>query len=292
MQVTLTRRDALKLAAIGGGVVFASRLPARRALADADDFFFVQLSDTHWGFDDAKANPDPRASLQSAVTAVATLSRAPDFVVFTGDLTHKTDDGAVRRKRMAEFKEIIRPLSGLRTIFLPGEHDAAADQGAAFREAFGAMHQSFDHKAVHFLTLDNVSDPKGLVGEAQLSWLASDLKPLDPMQPVVVFTHRPLWDLKPDWDWFTGDGAKVTELLAPFKSATVFYGHIHQENHHVTGNVTHISARSALYPLPAPGAQPKKAPLPWDPTATDHGIGWRTITAMGAAIGTEEHPTV
>lgn len=290
MQIKLTRRDALRLAAIGGGIVFASRLaPMARA---ADDFYFVQLSDTHWGFDDPKANPDPRASLDDAVKAIKSLSQAPDFVVFTGDLTHKTDDGAIRRKRMAEFKEIIQPLSGLRTIFLPGEHDAAADQGAAFMENFGATHQSFDHKGIHFVTLDNVSDPKGLVGEQQLAWLAADLKPLDRGQPVVVFTHRPLWDLKLDWDWFTGDGARVTDLLSTFKTATVFYGHIHQENHHKAGSVTHISARSALYPLPTPGSQPKKAPLPWDSTAKDHGIGWRTIAMAGADVKTEEHPTV
>ena len=290
MQVKLTRRDALRLAAIGGGVVFASRLTTTKLLA-ADDFYFVQLSDTHWGFQDPKVNPDPRASLQSAVAAIQSLSQAPDFLVFTGDLTHKTDDGAERRKRMAEFKEIIQPLSGLRTIFLPGEHDAAADQGAAFKENFGETHQSFDHKGIHFVTVDNVSDPKGLVGETQLAWLAGDLKPLKPDQPVVIFTHRPLWDLKPDWDWFTGDGAKVTALLAPFKAATIFYGHIHQENHHVTGNVTHISARSALYPLPAPGAQPKKAPLPWDANAKDHGIGWRMVDVDGSEVKTQEHPT-
>ena len=290
MQVTLTRRDAMRLAAIGGGVVFASRL-VPKALA-AGEFYFVQLSDTHWGFQDPKANPDPRASLTSAVAAVKALSQAPDFVVFTGDLTHKTDDGAERRKRMAEFKEIIQPLSGLRTIFLPGEHDAAADQGAAFKENFGVTHQSFDHKGIHFVTLDNVSDPKGMVGEEQLAWLAGDLKPLDRSQPLVVFTHKPLWDLKPDWDWFTPDGAKVVDLLSPFKTATVFYGHVHQENRHMTGNVAHISARSALYPLPAPGSQPKKAPLPWDAAAKDHGIGWREVEMEGTEVKTEEHPTV
>lgn len=290
MPVTLTRRDALKLAAIGGGVAFASRLTPM-ALA-ADEFYFVQLSDTHWGFQDPKANPDPRASLEKAVAAIKSLSQAPDFVVFTGDLTHKTDDGVERRKRMGEFKEIIQPLSGLRTIFLPGEHDAAADQGAAFKENFGVTHQSFDHKGIHFITLDNVSDPKGLVGEEQLAWLASDLKPLDHGRPVVVFTHRPLWDLKPDWDWFTADGGKVVELLSPFKTATVFYGHIHQENRHMTGNVMHVSARSALYPLPTPGSQPKKAPLFWDPASKDHGIGWREVEVAGAEVRTEEHPTV
>src|SRR5262245_28432554 len=107
MHMTLTRRDARKLAAIGRGGARRSRLAPRAALA-FDDFYFVQLSDTHWGFQDLKANPDPRASLESAVAAVASLGKAPDFVVFTGDLTHKTDDAKERRKRMQEFKEIIR----------------------------------------------------------------------------------------------------------------------------------------------------------------------------------------
>lgn len=285
----LTRRDALKLAAIGG-VVFASRLTPR-ALA-TDDFYFIQISDTHWGFDDPKINPDPRATLVKSVAAINSVTPAPDFVVFTGDLTHKTDDGAERRRRMAEFKQIIGDLAVPTVYFLPGEHDAAADLGAAFKEQFGLTHQSFDHKGVHFVTLDNVSDPNGLIGEAQLAWLEKDLDALAPDQPVVLLTHRPLFDLKPDWDWFTKDGGRVIDLLQRFTAATVFYGHIHQENHHVTGKVTHVSARSAMYPLPAPGSQPKKAPLPWDAAAKDHGIGWREVKLGAGAPRIEEHPTV
>ena len=285
---TLSRRDALRLAAIGGGVVFASRLG--RVAQAAEDFYFVQLSDTHWGFADPKANPDTRATLMKAIEAINSVTPAPDFIVFTGDLTHKTDDPAERRQRMAEFKQMIGGLKVKTLYFLPGEHDAAADAGAAFQENFGVMHQSFDRKGVHFVTLDNVSDPKGLIGAAQLDWLRQDLAGLAATQPVVLFTHRPLFDLKPDWDWFTGDGAQAVALLDRFTSATVFYGHIHQENHHKTGNVTHISARSAMYPLPAPGAQPKKAPLPWDPAAADHGIGWRTVEAGAGAPQVQDHP--
>jgi hypothetical protein len=53
----------------------------------------------------------------------------------------------------------------------------------------------------------------------------------------------------------------------------------------------HISARSALYPLPAPGSQPKKAPLPWDASAKDHGIGWREVAVAGVELKTSDHPT-
>jgi 3',5'-cyclic AMP phosphodiesterase CpdA len=296
MQISLSRRDALKLATIGGVVFGSWLLPTAGGLITAaraaEDFYFVQISDTHWGFADPIVNPDPRATLEKSIAAINSVTPSPDFVVFTGDLTHKTADPAQRHQRMTEFKEIVGKLTVPSVYFLPGEHDAAADRGAAFQENFGALHQSFTHKGVHFVTLDNVSDPDGLIGAAQLDWLKADLATLAPDQPVVLFTHRPLFDLKADWDWFTKDGAQAIALLKPFQAATVFYGHIHQENHHVTDNVTHVSARSAMYPLPAPGSQPKKAPLLWDPAAADHGIGWRDLDVKGAAITIAEHPTV
>ena len=26
--------------------------------------------------------------------------------------------------------------------------------------------------------------------------------------PIIVFTHRPLFDLKPEWEWFTREATK------------------------------------------------------------------------------------
>jgi hypothetical protein len=60
---------------------------------------------------------------------------------------------------------------------------------------------------------------------------------------------------------------------------TVFYGHIHQENHHTTGHIEHHSAASLIFPLPAPGSVPKKAPVAWDATHPYRGLGWREIEA-------------
>ena len=284
------RRDLMRIAAFGG-IVFASGLPGRGAFAAAGDFYFVQLSDLHWGFADPKVNPDTKASLEKAIAAINAADPQPDFIVFTGDLTHMTKDPVERRKRMTEVKAMLAGLKTQTHVYLAGEHDAGGDRGAAFQEIFGKLTQSFDHKGIHFVALDNVSDPKGLLGEAQLQWLAADLKGRDAEAPIVVLTHRPLFDLKPDWDWFTADGAKAVSLLRPFKHVTVFYGHVHQENTHQDGNVLHVSARSAMYPLPAPGAQPKKAPLPWDAAAKDHGIGWRAVETT-SPLTVDDHPTV
>jgi 3',5'-cyclic AMP phosphodiesterase CpdA len=286
------RRNFLALMGVGG-VVFASGLVGCGASSSTaaptvgapgalrtgrrnEDFFFLQLSDTHFGF---KGPPNPQAdvTLERAVATINAVDTQPDFIVFTGDLIQTTDDVTERRTRMARFKEIVSALKVKDIRFLPGEHDASLDRGDAFREAFGETRYSFDHKGVHCIALDNVSEASGVLGEAQLQWLANDLTRVPADTQVLVFAHRPLFDLYPAWDWDTKDGARAIALLNARSNVTVFYGHIHQEHHHTTGKIAHHSARSLVFPLPAPGSTPKKSPLPWDPASVDHGLGWRAI---------------
>ena len=276
----IDRRQFLHVASFGG-VVFASGIGCAAAGGgsnDPGDFHFVQLSDTHWGFD-GPPNPDARGTLQKAVAAVNALEQAPDFIVFTGDLTHTTDDPAERRRRLAEFRDIAGTLKVKTVRFIPGEHDASLDNGAAYREFFGATYYSFDHKGVHFIALDNVSDPGASIGEAQLTWLKADLEHQRPEARIVVFTHRPLFDLAPQWDWATRDGAKAIELLMPHPNVTVFYGHIHQAHHFMTGHIGHHAAKSLIFALPAPGSQPRRTPVAWDPAHPYRGLGYRRIDA-------------
>jgi Icc-related predicted phosphoesterase len=293
----MDRRDFLKLAGIGG-VVFVSGLGTMAYALEkknvVDDFFFVQLSDTHWGFDGPKVNPDAKGTLQKAVAAVNSLKKQPDFIVFTGDLTHTTDNPQERRKRLSEFKDIISQLKVKNIKLMPGEHDASLDNGEAFQEFFGKTHYSFNHKGINFIVLDNVSDPTASVGEAQLLWLAEELKKIDKNDRIVILTHRPLFDLYPQWDWATRDGAKVVDLLMPYKNVTVFYGHIHQEHHHVTAHIPHHAAKSLIFPLPAPGSVPKRAPIPWDPATPYKGLGFRGLDVAKAKteISITEYPVI
>jgi 3',5'-cyclic AMP phosphodiesterase CpdA len=274
-----SRRDVLRLMGVGG-VVFASGLAGaagkQKKSSHDSDFFFLQLSDTHWGYSGV-SNPEADVTLRKAVETINGVSARPDFIVFTGDLTHTTDDGAVRRKRMTEFKQIVSQLKIKTLHLMPGEHDASLDAGLAYQENFGATHYTFDHKGVHFIALDNVSDPAGAVGDAQIDWLSADLKKVGRDAPIVVLTHRPLFDLYPQWEWSTKDGAKVVDVLLPHKNVTVFYGHIHQEHHQQTEHIAHHAAKSLVFALPAPGSVPKKAPLPWDSAAPFAGLGYRQV---------------
>ena len=280
MAQAIDRRDFLKLAGVGGAV-FASGLAGCASMAGAtqEDFYFVQLSDTHWGFKGPAVNPDAGGTLQKAVASVNALTVKPDFIVFTGDLTHTTDDPKERRRRLAEFKGIVSRLDNKNVHFMPGEHDASLDNGQAWKEFFGPSYYSFDHKGVHFIAIDNVSDPAAKIGDAQLAWLKADLARQAQDAPIVVLTHRPLFDLYPQWDWATKDGAQAIALLMPHPNVTVFYGHIHQEHHHKTGHIAHHSAKSLIFPLIAPGSKPKREPIPWDAAQPYKGLGFRGIEA-------------
>src|ERR1700692_1233551 len=117
MNARINRRNFNRLAGLGG-VAFPSGLFAHteggRAWAAgreaAQDFYFVQLSDTHWGFKGDAVNPEAKNTLAKASAEGNALKMTPDFVVFTGDLTQTTDDPQERRRRMAEFRDIIKAI--------------------------------------------------------------------------------------------------------------------------------------------------------------------------------------
>lgn len=286
-----SRRDFLAMAGVGG-LVFASGLPGCATLgAGGADFSFVQLTDVHWGYGNPKVNPDTRGTLIKALAAVNGLEQKPDFVVFTGDLTQTTDDPKIRRQRLREFQDMSRSLN-VPVRYFAGEHDASLDRGEAYLEVFGGqMYYAFDHKGIHFIVLDNISDPAPVLGARQIEWLKADLAKQRPDQPIVVLTHRPLFALSPQWDWATRDGQQAIDLLMPFKNVTVFYGHIHHEHHQSTCHIQHHAAKAVMFPLSPLGTAQSKTQLPWDAAQPYKGLGWRTVraTASGAAQQMREH---
>jgi 3',5'-cyclic AMP phosphodiesterase CpdA len=131
-------------------------------------FSLVQLSDAHVGFN---GPPDPLGTkaFERTVEMVNTMPNAPDLVLFTGDLTHDTEERDVHAQRMKQFQEICRRMKAGKVMYVPGEHDAGLDGGQLYREFFKETYYSFDHRGVHFITLDNVSRAKPEVGPEQLA---------------------------------------------------------------------------------------------------------------------------
>ena len=164
--------------------------------------------------------------------------------------------------------------------FMPGEHDASLDNGAAFKEFFGETHYTFDHKGVHFIVARQrvrsrrrASATSSSRGSRPTSRSSRRTRASSCSRTGRSSTSHP------QWDWATRDGAKAIDLLMPYQNVTVFYGHIHQENHHMTGHIAHHSAKSLIFPLPAPVSQPKRDPVKWDPAQPYRGLGFREVEA-------------
>jgi 3',5'-cyclic AMP phosphodiesterase CpdA len=231
--------------------------------AAAGELSFVQISDSHMGFN-KPANPDVAGTLKAAVDKVNALSKAPEFLLHTGDISHLS--------KPEEFDTVDQILKGAgkEVFFVPGEHDVLNDDGAQFRERYGkglkgAGWYSFEKKGVHFIGLVNVMNLKagglGTLGPEQLEWLEDDVKHLKSSTPIVVFAHIPLWTVYPEWGWGTEDSAQALAYLKKFGSVTVLNGHIHQTMQKVEGNVTFHTAASTAFPQPQPGKADSPGPM-------------------------------
>jgi hypothetical protein len=60
----------------------------------------------------------------------------------------------------------------------------------------------------------------------------------------------------------------------------------------MTGHIAHHAAKSLIFPLPAPGSQPRKAPVAWNPEHGGRGLGTREIEVdlKTGAFTLAEHP--
>jgi Icc protein len=250
-----------------GGVLKSfsmSRLGDFDAKKMAGELSFVQISDSHMGFN-KPANPDVTGTLKAAVDKINGLSTPPQFLLHTGDISHLS-----KPEEFDTVDQILKGASAKDVFFVPGEHDVLNDDGKQYLDRYGkntkgAGWYSFDQKGVHFIGLVNVLNLKagglGTLGSEQLAWMEDDVKHLKSSTPIVVFAHIPLWSVYPDWGWGTQDSAEALGYLKKFGSVTVLNGHIHQTMQKVEGNVTFHTAMSTAFPQPAPGSAPSPGPM-------------------------------
>ena len=81
----------------------------------------------------------------------------------------------------------------------------------------------------HMATLDgSVAGAWAGVGRDQLQWLNQTLSSWPKDRPVVIFSHNPLYEYYPPWNFWVRDWREVHEVLKPFTSVTNVHGHTHQ----------------------------------------------------------------
>jgi 3',5'-cyclic AMP phosphodiesterase CpdA len=248
---------------VSGGVPRSLGLLDEAMAAESQGLTFLQISDSHVGFD-KPANPNAKGTLEEAIDRVKAAPGKPAFMIHTGDITHLS--------KPSEFDDADKIISQSRldVHYVPGEHDILDEDVKLYRERYGRGAKgdgwySFDAGGVHFVGLVNVKNLKpggmGSLGEDQLKWLADDLTHRTASTPIVLFAHIPLWVVYEQWGWGTDDGARAIEMLRRFGSVTVLNGHIHQVMQKVEGNVAFHTALSTAFPQPVPGTAPSPGPM-------------------------------
>jgi 3',5'-cyclic-AMP phosphodiesterase len=129
-----------------GGVPVSQVFGQSQRLIKTADFSFIQISDSHIGFNKA-ANPDVTGTFQAALDKIDAAPATPDFLIHTGDLTHSS--------KPAEFDTLAQMLGSKRQVFyVPGEHDTSVDDGKMYLEQYGKNTRgsgwySFDQQMAH-----------------------------------------------------------------------------------------------------------------------------------------------
>jgi 3',5'-cyclic AMP phosphodiesterase CpdA len=309
----ITRRIFINKAILAGTAVGAASVgwfpiinTVDLAFGQQAAFKFAWISDTH--LYPKAVNTRFVDKAVRAVQEIKAMNPPADFLIFGGDLAQLGDP-----VELALGADILKELT-IRKVFIPGEHDWYLDLGAKFEQMFGKSPWSFDHKGVRFIglntvghapdywsakkmtpkermgdmaTLDgSVAGPWAGVGEPQRRWLDQALSNWPKNQPVVVFTHTPLYEYYPPWNFWTRDWREVNEILKPFGNVTNIHGHTHQVLYNEVGKMRSIGMLATSWPWPyAPQGVPvlTKPMIRADPGDHFDGVGWSRLTATAAA---------
>ena len=309
--MTLSRRMFLQRVLLSGASLFL--LPdnlgyaENRPVAGAGSGLLriAMLGDSHIM---GERNSKLEKRLEAAVAQINALEPQADFAVYMGDAVQ---DGAP-----GQFSRFSAIISGLRpkTYFVPGEHDWYFDLGKSYREFLmkEEIPHSFEFKGYHIILLngilqDDFWSEKGLtpeqrmnaasvlnrppgpfrLGKEQMQWLERDLASIDRNVPVLIFLHPPLYHYYRKWNFWVEDAPEAQKLLLPFRSVTVFHGHVHQAVQNRIGSIRFYSTLSTAWPYPYPESgvpeETIKMPRP-SPARFYDGLGWGEAIAGNGEI--------
>lgn len=306
--LSITRRLFLHkslLTGVAAGAATTGLFPIMNTIdiaygADAP-FKFAWISDTH--LYPKTVNTRFVEKTVQAAKDVQSLDPPADFLIFGGDLAQLGDP-----VELDLGNELLKEIKA-KKVFIPGEHDWYLDMGEKWRGLFGDPNWTFDHKGVRFIGLDTVSrapdywtakkmspqermahmsvldgtvaGPWAGVGKDQLEWLSSKLSDWDKAKPVIVFSHNPLYEYYPPWNFWVRDWRQVQEVLAPYTNVTNIHGHVHQVLYNEIGTMRSIGMLATSWPWPyAPQGVPAlTAPqIRTDPGDPYDGVGWSLLT--------------
>jgi hypothetical protein len=104
-------------------------------------------------------------------------------------------------------------------------------------------------------------------------------------RPVVVFSHNPLYEYYPPWNFWVRDWREVQEVLKPYSNVTNIHGHTHQVLYNEIGKMRSIGMLATSWPWPyAPEGVPlaTRPMIRADPGDPFDAVGWADLSMSGA----------
>lgn len=207
------------------------------SFAGISDFYFIQITDTHWGDDD---------NLQRTKTVITAINSLPiqiEFVIHTGDLTsRKIEDQNLIDSGLSIMKTCKFPV-----YYVPGNNDITEQnfkqQTAVYFKNFGNINHRIDKDNISIITLLNIEykDSTGKLIYDPLSTLDTLLKAKPPALPTLLFQHCPTIDdfyanaFHPGWP--VDKLVQFQKLCETNNVQGIFSGHFHRDELHWIGKI-------------------------------------------------------
>ena len=108
-------------------------------------------------------------------------------------------------------------------------------------------------------------------------WLQTALSDVAKDAPIIIFSHTPLYEVYPGWNFWIRDWRQVHEIIGPYSNITNIHGHVHQPLYHETEGARFIGMLATSWPWPYPPTGVPALTRPMirvDPGDIFDGVGW------------------
>lgn len=199
-------------------------------------FYFVQITDTHFGDDDHLDRT------QKVVERINDLPMKIKCVVHTGDIAmDNLEDKNVMDSGLSIMEKLSVPIH-----YISGNHDILPQKlestCKAYLERFGGMISQAEYDNVLFMFV--YTEP------LRLSFTIEGYQPLKQLEeylknskgkPVIIFHHAPsvddFYENKFHTSWEMEMRKKWVRVINAYNVKAVIAGHFHRDEHHWLGNV-------------------------------------------------------